>query len=171
MPFNIALSSSWPLNIDPQQILLHWLNLVILAGGLYFILYKPVKKFIAKREEHYRELDQQAGEKLAQAEQFKEQYSEKLAAADEEIHQARVKAQQSTERSTQEQLDQARAQAEQIVAQARAQADRIKEQAVHDSQDEIRRMAEMAAARLALRKDPFDQFLDLAEGGKEHEGK
>ena len=42
---------------------------------------------------------------------------------------------------------------------------------MHDSQDEIRKMAETAAARLALRKDPFDQFLDLAEGGKEHEGK
>ena len=169
MPFNIALSG-FPLNIDPQQILLHWLNLVILVGGLYFILYKPVKKFIAKREEYYRDLDQQAGDKIAQAEQFKAQYGEKLAAADEEIHQARAKAQLAVEQSTQEQLDQARAQAEQIVAQARAQADRIKEQAIHDSQDEIRRLAETAAGRLALQKDPFDQFLDLAEGGKQHEG-
>ena len=170
MPFNIALTGL-PLNFDPQQVLLHWLNLVILVGGLYFILYKPVKKFIAKREEHYRELEQQAGDRIAQAEQLQTQYSEKLAAADEEIHQARAKAQAAVEQSTQEQLDQARAQAEQIVTQARAQADRIKEQAVHDSQDEIRRLAETAAARLALRKDPFDQFLDLAEGGKEHEGK
>ena len=160
-----------PLNIDPQQILLHWLNLAILVGGLYFLLYKPVKNFIAKREEHYKELDRQAEDKIAQAEQLQTQYSEKLAAADEEIRQARAKAQQAVEQSTQDQLDQARAQAEHIVAQARAQADRIKEQAVHDSQDEIRKMAETAAARLALRKDPFDQFLELAEGGKEHEGK
>ena len=159
-----------PLNIDWQQILLHWMNLVILAGGLYFILYKPVKKFIAKREEHYKELDQQAEAKIAQAEQLQTQYSDKLAAADEEIHQARAKAQLAAEQSTQEQLNQARAQAEQIVAQAHAQADRIKEQAVHDSQDEIRRLAETAAGRLALQKDPFDQFLDLAEGGKQHEG-
>ena len=170
MPFNIALSG-FPLNIEPQQILLHWLNLAILVGGLYFILYKPVKKFIAKREDYYRDLEQQADDKIAQAEQFKAQYGEKLAAADEEIRQARAKAQQAVEQSTQEQLDSARAQAEHIVAQARAQADRIKEQAVHDSQDEIRRMAETAAGRLALQKDPFDQFLDLAEGGKQHEGK
>ena len=170
MPFNIAVIN-FPLNFDPQQLLLHWLNLVILVGGLYFILYKPVKKFIAKREEHYKELDQQAVDKIAQAEQLQTQYSDKLAAADEEIHQARAKAQQTVEQSAQEQLNQARAQAEQIVAQAHAQADRLKEQAVHDSQDEIRRMAETAAARLALRQDPFDQFLDLAEGGQEHEGK
>ena len=169
MPFNIALSS-FPLNIDPQQILLHWMNRAILVGGLYFLLYKPVKNFIAKREEHYKELDRRADDRIAQAEQLKAEYGEKLAAADEEIHQARAKAQLAVEQSTQEQLNQARAQAEQIVAQARAQADRIKEQAIHDSQDEIRRMAETAAGRLALQKDPFDQFLDLAEGGKEHEG-
>ncbi len=29
-----------PLNIDWQQILLHLLNFVILAGGLYFLLYQ-----------------------------------------------------------------------------------------------------------------------------------
>ena len=148
-----------PLNIDWQQILLHWLNLAILVGGLYFILYRPVKKFITKREDYYRNLEQQADDKIAQAEQFKEQYGEKLAAADEEIRQARAKAQQAVEQSTQEQLDS-----------ARAQADRLKEQALHDSQDEIRRLAETATARLALRQDPFDQFLDLAEGGKKHEG-
>ena len=160
-----------PLNIDWQQILLHWMNLVILAGGLYFLLYRPVKKFIAKREEHYKQLEEQANGKIAEAEQYKAQYGEKLAAADEEIHQARAKAQLAVEQSTQEQIAQARVQAEQIVARARAQADRVKERAIHDSQDEIRRLAEKAAGRLALQKDPFDQFLDLAEGGKQHEGK
>ena len=160
-----------PLNIDPQQILLHWMNLAILVGGLYFLLYKPVKNFIAKREEHYRELERQADDKIAQAEQLQAQYAEQLAAADEEIRQARAKAQQAAQQSAQEQLEQARDQAEHIVAQAHAQADRLKEQAVHDSQREIRRLAETATRRLALQQDPFDQFLDLAEGGTEHEGK
>ena len=40
-----------PLNIDWQQILLHLLNFAILAFGLYFLLYKPVKAFREKREE------------------------------------------------------------------------------------------------------------------------
>ena len=43
-----------PLNIDWQQILLHVLNFVILFGGLYFLLYKPVKNFMAKREAQVR---------------------------------------------------------------------------------------------------------------------
>ena len=35
-----------PLNINWQQILLHLFNFIILAGGLYILLYKPVKNFI-----------------------------------------------------------------------------------------------------------------------------
>ena len=159
-----------PLNIDPQQILLHWMNLAILAGGLYFLLYQPVKAFLAKREEYYRDLDRQAQDKLARAEQLQADYQKKLDAAEEEIHQARAKAQQSVQQSAQEQLDQAHAQAEQIVAHAHAEADRFREQAVYDSQRDIRRLAETAARRLALQQDPFDQFLDLAEGGRQHEG-
>ena len=161
---------AWPLNIDPQQILLHWMTLAILVGGLYFLLYKPVKQFMAKREEHYRELDRQADDKLAQAEQLKAEYQGKLEVADEEIRQERSRAQQAAAQAAQEQLDQAKAQAEQIVAHAHAEADRVREQARYDSQQDIRKLAETAAKRLALQKDPFDQFLDLAEGGKKHEG-
>ena len=57
-----------PLNIDWQQILLHWMNLVILTGGLYFLLYQPVKQFMAKREAYYRSLDEEAAKKLREAE-------------------------------------------------------------------------------------------------------
>ena len=38
-----------PLNIDWQQILLHLFNFVLLAGGLYFLLYAPVRNFMEKR--------------------------------------------------------------------------------------------------------------------------
>lgn len=158
-----------PLNIDPQQILLHWMNLAILVGGLYFLLYKPVKQFMAKREEHYRELEQQAQDKLAQADRLHTQYKEQLAGAEEEIRQARAKAQQSLQQSVEEQLAQAQAQAQLIVAHANADAERTREQALYDSQQDIRRLAETAAQRLALHEDPFDQFLDLAEGGGRNE--
>ena len=161
----------WPLNIDPQQILLHWMNLAILTGGLYFLLYQPVKTFLAKREEYYRDLDRQAQDKLARAEQLQADYQKKLDGAEEEIHQARAKAQQSLQQSVQEQLDQAQAQAQLIVTRAHADAERTREQALYDSQQDIRRLAETAAKRLALHEDPFDQFLDLAEGGKRNESR
>ena len=160
-----------PLNIDWQQILLHWMNLAILTGGLYVLLYKPVKEFIAKREEHYRQLDEQAAQKLAEAERVHAEYQAKLDGADEEIHQARAKAQQALQQSTEEQLAQAQEQARQIVAHARAEAEHSRERIMSESRRELKELTARAAKKLAAHPeaDPFDQFLDLAEGGRAHE--
>lgn len=162
-----------PLNISLQQILLHWMNLAILTGGLYFLLFKPVKQFMEKREAYYRELDQQATDKLAQAEQLKAERQAKLDQADEEIHQERVKAQQAAAQAAQEQLEQAEEQAKHIVAKAKAEAEQNKERALRESQKEMRELAAKAAKKLAAQPgaDFFDQFLDLTEGGRSHEGR
>ena len=158
-----------PLNIDWQQILLHWMNLAILTGGLYFLLYKPVKQFMDKREAHYQELERQAADKLAQAQQLEAQAQAKLEAADDEIHEERMRAQQSIQQSTEEQLAQAREQARQIVEHAQAEAENSRERALRDSQRELRKLAAQATKKLAFHADPFDQFLDLAEEGEEYE--
>ncbi len=165
--------SNIPLNIDWQQILLHWMNLAILVGGLYFLLFKPVKQFMEKREAHYKELDRQAAQKLEEAEAVKTQYQQKLDGMEEELHAARAKAQQAVQQSTEEQLKEARKQARQIVAQAQAQAEHSKEKAIKDSHRELRRLAMEAAEMLAFHPevDPFEQFLDMTEEGAEHEGR
>lgn len=162
-----------PLNIDLQQILLHWMNLAILTGGLYFLLFKPVKQFIEKREAHYRELEEQAAGKLAQAEQLRADCKAKLDAAEDEIHQERAKAQQAAAQAAQEQLEQAEEQARHIVAKAKAEAEQSKERAIRESQREMRELAAKAARKLAAKPgaDFFDQFLDLTEGGGAHEGR
>ena len=158
-----------PLNIDWQQILLHWMNLVILTGGLYFLLYKPVKQFMEKREAHYRALDEQAAGKLREAEELKAAYQAKLDGAEEEIRQARTKAQAAVQQSVEEQM----AQAEQIVARAKEEAVSSRERIIRDSQRELRELTVKAVKKLTVKADMdlFDQFLDLAEGGKLHEDK
>ncbi|MCI8909446.1 MAG: ATP synthase F0 subunit B [Oscillibacter sp.] len=155
-----------PLNIDWQQILLHWMNFTILAGGLYFLLYKPVKRFMAKREAYYRDLDDQAAKKLQEAEQIKAEYQAKLDAAGEEIRQSRAKAQSALQVSTEEQLERAKTQAQQILSHARAEAEHDREEILRASQRELRKLAAEAAKKIAFQEgDPFDQFLDLAERG------
>ena len=159
-----------PLNIDWQQILLHWMNLAILTGGLYFLLYKPVKAFMSRREEHYRQLAEQAAETLAEAERVQNEYQARLDGADEEIRQARLKAQQDVAKSVQDQLNQAQLQARQIVSKALAEAEASRDRLRIESQRELKEMASKAAKKLVLHQgaDPFDQFLDLAEGGGAH---
>ena len=149
-----------PLNINLQQILLHWMNLSILTGGLYFLLFKPVKQFMDKRAAYYQQLEEQASDKLAQAEALKAQAQAKLEAADDEIHDERMRAQQAASDAAQEQL-------------AQAEAEQSKERALRESQRELRELAARAAKKLAAKPgaDFFDQFLDLTEGGGAHEGR
>ena len=156
-----------PLNIDWQQILLHWMNLVILTGGLYFLLYKPVKQFMEKREAYYRELEEQAAGKLREAEELKAVYQAKLDGAEDEIRQARTKAQAQIQQSIEEQ----RAKAQQIVAKAHIEAAGIRERIIQDSQREIRDLTAKAVKKLTVKADKnlFDQFLDLAEEGEANE--
>lgn len=160
-----------PLNIDWQQILLHWMNLAILAGGLYFLLYKPVVAFMEKREQHYKDLEAQARAGLQEAEEAKARYQAKLDAAEEEIREARQKAQASLQKSADEQMALAQAQAREIVVEAHAHAALAREKALRDSQRELKRIASEAAEKLAFQKDadPFDTFLDLTEGGGKNE--
>lgn len=153
-----------PLNIDWQQILLHLLNFVILAGGLYFILYKPVKEFMAKREQHYKEIDDYAMKNRVEAEELRKAAQEKLDAAEEEIAAMRVKASDEIEAEKQRQLGEARAEARRILETAGKTAELRSKKALADSNDDIRALA-MDAVRKMLLSDgnALDHFLDAAE--------
>lgn len=144
-----------PLNIDWQQILLHLLNFVILAGGLYLLLYKPVKTFMEKRQQYYQEQDAKAAKTLADAEKTAAEVRQQLKNADAD---AAAK------------LADARAQAEQILADAHAAAQREHDKLLSDAQKELKDLAVTATEKLVLQSDgdAFDQFLDAAERGKSH---
>ncbi len=129
-----------PLNIDWQQILLHLLNFVILAGGLYLLLYKPVKTFMEKRQQYYQEQDAKAAKTLADAEK--------------------------TAAEVRQQLNIADADAAAQLAAAQREHDKL----LSDAQKELKDLAVTATEKLVLQSDgdAFDQFLDAAERGKSH---
>ena len=160
---------SLPLNIDLQQILLHMLNFVILVGGLYFILYAPVKKFMDQRAAGYAAMDKAAAEKMAVAEKMAADHQAQLDKLDEELRDRRAESQKIAQAAAQQQLDRAQEQADQIVAAAHKTADSIRAKAVSDSQKQLKELAMAAAEKLALAssQDAFDAFLNLAEEGKQ----
>ena len=155
-----------PLNIDWQQILLHLLNFVILAGGLYLLLYKPVKAFMDKRTAYYRDQDAQAAKALADAEQVRQQLKNADAAATEKIAQA----QKAADAAAEQRISEARAQAEQIIADAHTAAQREHDKLLADAEKELKDLAVTATEKLVLQSggDAFDQFLDEAERGESH---
>lgn len=159
-----------PLNIDWQQILLHLMNFVILAGGLYFLLYKPVKQFMAKREETYAARDAAAEEKLAEIEKMKASYEEKLRAAEDEMREKREEAMREIDRDVKARLADAQAQADEIVERANKAAKAQKVKAFAENKRELRALAEEAVEKLATEgSGSLDAFLDAAEREQAHE--
>ena len=160
-----------PLNIDFQQILLHLLNFAILAGGLYLLLYKPVKQFMDKREAYYRQEHDAAAQDRAQAEDLKKGYEAQLQNLETELQQKRSDAQAEIEQYRQEQRKEAQAQADRLVADAHAAAQREHDKLLAESQQEIRDLAMTATEKLLLQQqggDPYDQFLNKAEEDQDH---
>ena len=159
-----------PLNIDWQQILLHMLNFVILAGGLYFILYKPVKSFMAKREQHYKEMNDAAEANRAEAAALRKATQEKYDAAVDEVIRMRTKASDEIEAEKQRLLGEARAEARRILETAGKTAEMRSKKALADSNDELRALAMEAVEKLLINDgNALDKFLDAAESEQRDE--
>ncbi len=155
-----------PLNIDWQQILLHLLNFVILAGGLYFLLYKPVKDFMGKREEEYKRIEELSMNDRIETEAMRKEMQAKFDAVQDEIAQMRIKAGDEIEAEKQQMIADARAEARRILETAGKTADQRAKKALADSNDEIRDLALEAVRKMLLSdEDALDKFLDAAESG------
>ena len=148
-----------PLNIDFQQILLHLLNFAILGGGLYLLLYKPVKQFMEKRDAFYQQEHDSAAQDRAQAEEYKKDCEAKLQNLETELQQKRADAQQEIDQYRQAQRKEAQAQADQLVADAHAAAQREHDKLLAQSQQEIRDLAMTATEKLLLQQQPVARDL------------
>ena len=162
-----------PLNIDWQQILLHLMNFAILGGGLYFLLYRPVKRFMDQREAFYQEQADKAAQTSKDAEDLKTQAQQELDRAQEQLMDIRRNAQAEAHAAAQQQLAEAHKQAEKILADAQTQAVRSRDKMMADARQAVKEMAVEAAEKLVLQSDgdAFDRFLDLAgeEDGKDEQ--
>jgi len=159
-----------PLNIDWQQILLHLLNFTVLLAILYFLLYKPVKKFMDKRSSYYKDMDDKAKSRLAEAESLRKDYQEKLDAVEQEIAAQKEKAHFETEQAVQEKLRGAEKEAAQMISQAQKSIEEERSSMLKKARAEITDMVAGAAEKLvgqATTSQAFDQFLEAAKRGGE----
>lgn len=155
-----------PLNIDWQQILLHLFNFVLLAGGLYILLFKPVKKFMDNRAKHYEELDNEAKDNLKAAEEKRELYESRLADVESEINEKRAKAAKESEQIATMQIQSAKDEAKQIVEKAKETAEHERSKIIKDAQVEITKLAIAATEKLvAQNSDALNQFISVTERG------
>ena len=153
------------LGIDIQQIFLHLLNFGILFFGLYFILYTPVKKFMDKRVEHFKELEDAAQNKLDEAEALKAQREESLSSINAEIKEKREAAEKELDAYRETQTQAAKQEAQKIIDSAAATAQREHDRIIEESSSELTDLAVNAAKKFMDESvsDSYDRFLDSAE--------
>lgn len=155
-----------PLNIDWQQILLHLLNFLILGVGLYLLLYKPVKKFMKKREDAYAEREEKTEAALNDAERSREEYAEKLSRADDEISTMKKQATVETAALQAEKLRQAQTEADSIVADARKKAAEERDKIISGVSTDIRDLVSDMAQKVVMTSsvdEAYEQFLSDVE--------
>lgn len=154
-----------PLNIDWQQILLHLFNFLILAGGLYLLLYKPVKSFMEKRKAYYADMDAEARADREAAAREKADYTEHLKAAEADIADMKKKAMEEAKKSADDYLENARAERAAILSKAQTEAEAEKNKIFAKANSEIESMVYHAIDKMMIPEsvDPLDDFLDKAE--------
>ena len=158
-----------PLNIDLQQILIHLLNSLLLFAALYFILYKPVKKFMNKRADYYKNLGEQADAKIAEAEKIKTDYEAKYAAMTEDIANERLAAEKELDAIRIQQLETARKEAASIVERAHTKAEADRDRIMSSVQDNVWNLVTTAAKGVFLNStsEAYDEFLKATEESDE----
>lgn len=153
------------LGIDIQQIFLHLLNFGILFGGLYFILYSPVKKFMEKRVEYYKQMDDEANKKLEEAEALRAEREEGLNALDAEISEKRAEAEKELSSYRESKTQAAKEEARKIIDNATAEAKKEHDRIIEQSSSELTDLAVKAARKVMEEpvSESYDRFLNAAE--------
>lgn len=154
-----------PLNINFQQIFLHLFNFVILGGGLYLLLYKPVVDFMNKREQYFSNLEKETQQVLEQAKEKEAQYNEKLNQFNDEMAIKKVEAIKECEKLVDARIQSAKEEASHILEDAHIKAKMHHDKMVEQAKEEITDLALDTAKKMMTDQDIYSQFVQACNQG------
>ena len=132
------------LGLGWEKMLLYLANFAILFVGLTFLLFKPVKKFMAKRQEEIKNEYDAVENSKKEAEELKVKYEQEanLAIAEAKAKAERVqKDAEATLLRGNEIVEEAKKEADRIIREADSQAKEEKNQMLKEARDEVIDMA------------------------------
>lgn len=146
------------LNINIYTALFTLLNTLVLFFVLSKLLFKPVMKIIADRQKEIDDLYDNAGRDRKEAQQLRQEYTLKLADAQQTGERLVKEAVARGQAREEEILRQAHSEADAIMAKAEADIAREKKKAVNDAKDEIAGLAmDIAGKVVGCSLDSKDQ--------------
>lgn len=139
-------------SIDTWTIIFTWVNLFILVLIMKKLLFKPVTKMLAQREEEVNSMYEKAEEAQKNAQSLESEYTQKLTGAKEEA--ARIMKDAAHEASVrgEEIVSEAQQKASALLAKAQAEIEREKDAAVTEIKSDIASIAVSVAEKI-IEKD------------------
>lgn len=125
------------LNLDWGTIAIQVVNFLVLAGLLYYLLFRPISRRIRERRAEQEQLRQELSEKRQEAEQLRAEWEERLADVEKQADEVIAEAREEAAADQQEMLDEAEEQVQRILSEARSDAEEIRHQAVDEFYDDL----------------------------------
>jgi F-type H+-transporting ATPase subunit b len=142
---------------------MHIVNVAILLAALYYLLYKPVKKFMAARSGRIEKQIDEAGQKQEKAEAAFAESRDKLKEAEREAAETVSKGTQQAQTQADQILRSVRAEADGIVRQARTEADELRKNMRESIRDETASLAVSIAGMLLGREISAEDNMRLID--------
>ncbi len=156
------------MELYPIDIAIHLLNIIVLYVLLRLLVWKPVRKFMANREERIQSQLDQAKKAQAEAQASEAEYKQKLAAAQATCEQLMAEGRKQAAVSSQKILAQAQEEADRILEKAHTDAQEEKVRAMDDAKGELAHLAVELAGRV-LRFDE-ETKARIAQGRSDRKG-
>ncbi len=160
-----------PLSLDLWNILFHMINLVILIVALYFLLFKPTKKFMAKRKEEIVKITRENEELQESTKKIKEEYDDLIEKAKAEAAKANEEALKAAKSRAEAVEEEARQKAKEIVEHANQSVEAEKERLANDVKTQVSVISvEIAKKVLSREITPEDDSALIDQCLKEWKG-
>lgn len=118
------------LSIDVATVIFQIINFAILAGLLYWLLFKPIQKTIRERAEQKAGILRKLEAEREVTTRLNAELAERLANLEQEAEHTAAEIRQEAEREREHLLQEAQAEVEQVLVEAQADAYRVRRQAV-----------------------------------------
>ncbi len=136
----------------PIDLLLNILNIVILFLITRFLVYKPVKKFMAQRREKVEKEKSDAKQQMQEALSLKEEYEKKLTEAQSNARESLLESEKKAQERKAQIISEAQKEAQEIKAEAKAEALKEKDEALNSLKDDVASLAVQISEKILSRE-------------------
>ncbi|MBO2521887.1 MAG: F0F1 ATP synthase subunit B [Clostridia bacterium] len=141
-----------PVTFDLWTLIFQSLNVLVVMGVLYFMLFKPVAGIMQKREEYVENQLAHAAKSREEADRLLAEYQEQLKQANAQAQQIIEKAERDAEEYSRSRREEAEREAEELLRRAKAEIAAEREKALSAIREEVAVLAVMAATKVIGRE-------------------